>query len=204
MLPAQEILLMHSIREKFFADIQEATEGTLISPDFLAALIANETGGNPTKKRFEKNVLCQLWEVLTGRRTAFGSISRLDLIAKVIAEAQAQPQHAWPGATISAIDSLATSWGLTQIMGYQSIALNFSVADLQIPGESLHQTQRMLAQFAAEFKLNPQADYAQLFHCWNTGRAAATTMDPAYTENGLARMQIYRDLPPLAPQAISA
>jgi hypothetical protein len=202
----QEIALMHSIREKFNAEIQEATEGTLIQPEFMAALIANESNGDPTKKRFEKNVLLQLWEVAMGRTAAFGSIRRLDLLGAIssIITTGSTTGREIVLLSLQGLDNLATSWGLTQIMGYESIALGFPVADLQIPGDSLHQTQRMLSDFAAEFKLNPQADYAQLFDCWNTGRPHAATADPQYIVNATSRMQIYRDLPPLPPQAISA
>jgi hypothetical protein len=211
----QEIALMHSIREKFNAEIQEATAGTLIVPEFMAALIANESNGDPTKKRFEKNVLLQLWEVSQGRAAAFGSIRRENLMLSVVphpipdAGTGGPAGEAWRSMSVVSnalqnLDSLATSWGLTQIMGYESIALGFPVADLQIPGDSLHQTQRMLSDFAAEFKLNPQADFAQLFDCWNTGRPHAATADPQYIVNATSRMQIYRDLPPLPPQAISA
>jgi hypothetical protein len=200
---------MHSIREKFNAEIQEATEGTLIQPEFMAALIANESNGDPTKKRFEKNVLLQLWEVVQGRTGAFGSIRRTDVL-QAITDKPLQMNTGLGTAAdqimraMRELDNLATSWGLTQIMGYESIALGFPVADLQIPGDSLHQTQRMLSNFAAEFKLNPQADFAQLFDCWNTGRPHAATADPQYIVNATSRMQIYRDLPPLPPQAISA
>jgi len=32
-----------------------------------------------------------------------------------------------------------------------------------------------------------------LFRCWNTGRPDGKTADPAYVENGLRRMEIYRE-----------
>jgi hypothetical protein len=199
---ATEILLMHSIREKFSADIHEAAAGTLIPPEFLAALVANETGGDPTKKRFEKNVLLELWEVIQGRAPKFGSISGADLLRAVTwIPTTAGSQGAIVMVSMRSLDALATSWGLTQIMGYQSIPLGFQVEDLHNPAESLHHSQRILMDFVSEFKINPATDAEKLFHCWNTGRPAATTMDPSYAANGLARMEIYRDLP---PQAISA
>lgn len=200
---ATEILLMHSIREKFSADIREAAAGTLIPPEFLAALIANETGGNPLKKRFEKNVLLELWEVIQGRAQKFGSIDRDDLLDAIAPNALGVGASIITTAPYSMknLDALATSWGLTQIMGYQSIPLGFKVGDLQLPAESLHHTQKILMDFVSEFKLNPQNNADRLFDCWNTGRPAGKPFDPQYVADGVARMQIYRDLP---PQAISA
>ena len=198
---AVEILLMQRIREKFGPEIQEAAAGTLIPPEFLAALVANETGGDPTKKRFEKNVLLEIWEVIQGRAPKFGSINTCQIVLSMtnVAGRLVGPTDLFH--CLEHLDHLATSWGLTQIMGYQSIPLGFDVADLQIPAESLHHTQRILMDFVSEFRLNPQTDAAKLFDCWNTGRLAATTMDPSYAANGLARMDLYRDLP---PQSISA
>jgi hypothetical protein len=200
--PIQEIDLMRSIREKYFADIQEAAAGTLIPPEFLAALVANETGGDPSKKRFEKTVLLELWEVIQGRAPKFGSISGADLLRAVTwIPTTAASQGAIVMVSMRSLDALATSWGLTQIMGYQSIPLGFQVEDLHNPAECLHHTQRILMDFVSEFKFNPKTDAEKLFDCWNTGRPTGKPFDPNYVADGVARMEIYRDLP---PQAISA
>lgn len=42
-----DLALMQSIRDRWKAAIDAAVTGTAIPAKFLAALIANETGGNP-------------------------------------------------------------------------------------------------------------------------------------------------------------
>jgi hypothetical protein len=180
------IALMTSIRAKWGAAIEAACAASSVKPEFLAALIANESGGNPDAKRFEKNVLTQLWEVLQGRQAAFGSIGRGDLQTAIAASNSL--------AMLSAIDDLATSWGLTQIMGYEVIALGVPITSLQSGAPSLPIACRMLADFAKRFDLDPASNFSELFDCWNTGRPHSPTADPNYIPNGLARAQIYLDL----------
>ena len=83
---------------------------------------------------------------------------------------------------------------MTQIMGYEGIALGFDVAALTDPARALGYTCRMLADFAHRFDLDLGKDYADLFTCWNTGRPHAQTADPNYAANGLARAQIYKHM----------
>ena len=54
-----------------------------VPASFLGALVANESGGNVLAKRFEPAVLAHLWEVLLGRKAAYGTIGRTDLVAFV-------------------------------------------------------------------------------------------------------------------------
>jgi hypothetical protein len=191
-MPDPNIALMTSIRAKWGAAITAACASSSVKPEFLAALIANESGGNPDAKRFEKNVLAQLWEVLQGRQAAFGSIGRNDLILHCSA------------VTLNAltqIDQLATSWGLTQIMGYETIALGVPISTLQSAAPSLPQACRMLGEFAERYQFDVASDFTDLFNCWNTGRPKnmAATTDARYIPNGLARAQIYAGLPAVAP-----
>jgi hypothetical protein len=187
---------MQSIREKWHVEIGYAIARSPLPPEFLAALIANETGGDPTKKRFEKGALAQIWEVLLGRSPAFGSISRKDI-------------YQWlPSVSLQEglelIDGLATSWGLTQIMGYQMIHPERRIHDLQDPAYSLNFSCQLLGEFAKDKGLNVAADFSELLDCWNTGRPHAPTADPSYIPNGLARMAIYRDLGEEPPKVVSA
>ncbi len=175
---ALETALMKSIREKFGTVIDAICSTSSVQPGFMAALIANESGGDPEKTRFEKNVLLQLWEVEMGRKATFGSIGRADL-----RRGTTDPYRF--------LDNLATSWGLTQIMGYESIPFSVTVDKLQEPATSLRITSRMLADFAGRSQLDFAKDSIELFDCWNTGRPHATTADPEYIPNGLRRMTLY-------------
>ena len=195
-------LLMESIHEKFGAAIAEASKTSSVPQEFLAALVAGESGGNPDAKRFERGVLASLWEVLQGRAAAFGSIGRTDLIKYVspLPGDLQSPADLWSFVSghittaMQRLDSLATSWGLTQIMGYEGIPFGCEANVFTDPISGLHYTCRMLADFATRQDLDLTKDFSELFDCWNTGRPHAPTADPQYIPNGLARMEIYRGL----------
>lgn len=188
-MPDANTQLMQTIRDKFGAEIEAACATSSVPPAFLAALIANESGGNPDAKRFEKGVLAQLWEVIMGRAAAFGSVTRSDIL-------DALPRDFLSGSV--ALDQIATSWGLTQIMGYEIIPFGGGLQGLQNPASSLPITCRMLAQFAERFQLDQTKDFDELFRCWNGGRPHSATYDPNYSTNGQARMAIYAGLPSVA------
>lgn len=191
--------LMQSIKTKWGAEIDRAVG--VGSASFLAALVANETGGNPNATRFEKNVLASLWNVLLARVPHFGSIDRAAVLAYLGPSLQQAPSGAYVTSdffdTCTRFDSLATSYGLTQIMGYQILGKHkgATIDTLKTPATSLAFTTLLLNDFAAEFQLNLLNDFADLFRCWNTGRPNGTTFDPAYVPNGLARKAIYEALP---------
>jgi len=193
--------LMQSIHAKWGSAIAAACAKSSVPPAFLAALVANESGGDPNARRFEKGVLTALWEVVQGRAPAYGSIIRDSILAYLAAPFTGVAATPAPGfrAVISdalqQLDGLANSWGLTQIMGYEAIPFSVKAPALETPELSFLVTLRMLAQFAIRFELNLAGDFSEMFSCWNTGRAhGAPTADPQYIPNGLARMQIYEQL----------
>src|SRR6267142_4538423 len=112
--------LMQSIKAQWGTEIEDACKTSAVPPAFLAALIAGESGGKPDAKRFEPGVLRALWEVLLGRKTAYGSIRRADLVQFVagLASPPVSSPQSLPADAFQRVDSLATSWGLTQIVGY--------------------------------------------------------------------------------------
>jgi hypothetical protein len=182
--------LMQSIKTKWGAVIEAACTASSVPPAFLAALVANESGGNPDAKRFEPGVLAQLFAVMLNRKAFYGSISRDNIIAfgqQVSSTLNMQ--------FIVALDQLSTSWGLVQIMGYEVIALHTNgVAALQSPDSEMGVATRMLADFARRYQLDLAKDFSQMFDCWNTGRPHSPTADPNYIPNGLARMELYKAL----------
>lgn len=193
--------LMRTIHEKWGTTIHDACTRSTVPEDFLAALVANESAGDENAKRFEKNVLAQLWQVLMGRAAAFGSIGRDDLLKF------ADPSPGFSHPTMAAfqrIDTIATSWGLTQIMGYEAIALQVPLSYLTLPERSLGVTLKMISGFAASKDLDVTKNSAELLDCWNTGRPHAPTADPQYIPNGLSRMQLYRAILNEPPKAVSA
>ena len=200
---------MSHIRQKWGAIITEACKLSSVPEAFLAALIGNESGGDENAKRFEHGVFASLWEVLESRKASFGSIGLEDVLRytlppDAIAEAAAGTVRSLYTAALERLDGLATSWGLTQIMGYEAIAFGVPISDLHIPLLSLRISLRMISQFAGHNNLDVTKDFPELFDCWNTGRPHAATADPSYIPNGLHRLNAYMLLSPPDDKAISA
>ena len=191
-----ETTLLTNIKTAWGTAITEACKTSSVPETFLAALVANESGGKSNAKRFESAVLVSLWQVLLGRKTAYGSIQRADLVSYVtgLSAIPAVAPSMVRADTYQRLDALASSWGLTQIMGYHMIGTSHDVEDLVDCDVAFQQTLRMLAAFAQEFSLDVTKDFEEMFRCWNTGRPDGQTFDPAYVNNGLVRMAIWTSL----------
>lgn len=201
--------LMTLIRTKWGAQIAAACAGTAMPENFLAALIANETGGDQTKTRFEAPSFAEMCEVVAAKRAHFNNLGVEDLM----------PVQVDTVVTVKAglfrLANFATSWGLTQIMGYQVIPFHRPIGILTDPLEHLKFAVLLLVQFANRWDLSlgeegsgpgegpgavsPAPDsFEKLFACWNCGRPfPEKTFDPHYCANGLLRMSLYP--PPPAP-----
>jgi|SRR5579884_995801 hypothetical protein len=212
MTEAELIAKIHAEAGELIAD---ACRSSSVKPEFLAALIANETGaqfseggllGASHARRFEKAVLAALWEVLMGRKAAYGSIGRKDLLLYLLSgkvardgagEGPSTVPAAIPADSLLRLDRLASSAGLTQVMGYHVLEEASgcdSVEDLTVPARALRESIRLLAEFAQRYQLDLAAEFPPLFTCWNTGSPNGKTFDPGYVANGLRRMQLYKDL----------
>jgi hypothetical protein len=176
-----ETLLMQRIYARWHQSIQSSIGSSPIPPEFIAALIANESGGDENAQKFEPTVLAQLQAVRDGKVRSFGKLAHHDLA----------------GLQDVALKAMATSYGLLQIMGYLGPVDprgNPLPEILTIPARNLSAGRDMILEFCREWYLNPREDFHGLFRCWNTGRPDAATTDPAYVSNGLARMAIYRKI----------
>ena len=100
--------------------------------------------------------------------------------------------------TPSELRALGTSWGLTQIMGYNAAAkgvrVGFTGEEARAPETNLALAVEMLADFARRFHLDLARDFQALLHTWNTGSPDGRTFDPEYVPRALKRMGIYRQL----------
>jgi len=192
-IPDQE--LMSQIRAKYRPFIAAAVEGTPIPESFLAALIANESGGNTQASRVEPAVLLALAEVAIGRKANYGAIGRQDLLEWC--EPKGASSRAFADSLLALVN-LATSWGLTQIMGYKALAEHFALSELMDLNRQLSHAVYDMADFCRRFAINnlpEQVAIEQLLRCWNTGRPDGKTFDPAYVPNGILRMRLYEELP---------
>jgi len=194
-----DLELMQSIKDKWGTAIAAACSVSSVPAGFLAALIANESGGNPYARRFEHSVLASLWEVLLGRKTAYGSIARLSLVGYVtgISVLTVNAPTSLPADAFQRVDALATSWSLTQIMGYHALEPQIAasgMASLKDPAGNLICATRMLGAFAHSYQLDVTRDFEPMLRCWNGGHPTAQTFDPNYVPNGLARMALWTTL----------
>lgn len=203
-------LLMEKIYERWQAYLAEATVGSALPSAFLAALTANESGGDSSASCFELATYTQLVAVASGQTTAFGSIGRSSLFSALQYDVnpQAERTKRWlppvqfasefvrgiSGVEEEKLRELATSWGLTQIMGYQIVGRKATVRDLIDPQFHYHFAVQLLTEFARRFCLELSRDFEALFRCWNTGNPESETFDPDYVTRGMRRMQLYGEL----------
>ena len=189
--PTPDQILMKKIRIDMKDAISAAIAETPFSESFIAALVANESGGNPAVTRFEPKVFVDLAFVLAGIKPAYGSIGTEDLKDSI------------PGTVAPSflrIRDLATSWGPTQIMGYHSVSGNYPLSELSQIDTHFPRCVSILRDFLKEWHLdrktaNPAFRFEEsLFKCWNTGRPDGVTADPNYAARGLGRMLIYEAL----------
>lgn len=188
----------------------EAVSGTVLPVEFLGALTANESGGRVDAACFELSVYGRLKAVATGQSTNFGSIAwkqlsealqemdspevrRLEETIAVQGYLQ-ELARSMTGPEEQDLKDFATSWGFTQIMGYQVIGRKASVKGLLDPQFHYHFAVEILNDFALSFRLRLEKDFESLFRCWNTGRPDGRTFDPDYVANGIRRMNLYREL----------
>jgi hypothetical protein len=192
MTPAdtQEIALMKVIRATMGPKIDAAFSGSPIAPAFVAALVANESDGNPFKTRYEAAEVGRFAEVLAARVESYQGISNAQLTSAIFAASV-------PGAVRKLID-LCTSWGPMQIMGWQAIKGKYALDDLQLLDKHFFKGYALLRDFQIAYPRETgtpnDSGWRALFTCWNAGSPFGKTTDPNYADRGLMRMRLYGGL----------
>ena len=202
-----ERALMQMVFARCDGFISGACHSSLISAEFLAALTANESGGNALAVRFEPSVYGHLNAVAAGERQQYCGIT-LQALREHLSAVAPSAEHVCDvnspsasgqtselcGLWDEALRDLASSWGFVQVMGFQVIGRYGTVRDLVEPHFHYQFATRLLKEFAGSFGLDVSSDFEKLFRCWNTGRPDGRTADPSYCSRGLSRMAIYRSL----------
>lgn len=196
------------VRARWHQVICGACQYSSVPVEFLGALVANESAGDPQAVRFEPAVYRHLQRVATGKTARYGSLTRARIEAEVaeMLSPKSPAFHATfltdafssahapelASARDAALRELATSWGLTQIMGYHMAGRPGTARDLLEPRFHFRLAIELLAIFGERFELDLARDFEPMFRCWNTGQPYGATTDAAYVENGLSRMRLYR------------
>jgi len=205
-----ELRLMQQVYERFNHSIRAAVAGTNLPEAFLAALTANESGGRPDASFFEPGVYKHLRAVASGESAAFGSIGPKGLVSAFEQNFDTKNENLQTWLTALYLDSealrvitqyedadlraLATSWGLTQIMGYHVVGRKIEIRELLDPDVHYRLAVQILGDFAQHFGLKLNRDWSALFRCWNTGRPDGRTFDSEYVSKALQRMNFYQQI----------
>ncbi len=155
------------------------------SKAFVMALTANETGAWIFKEpivpsRFEPTVFAHLSDVAHAQAANYGSLT-----TKMLAGMDPKELHDY-----------ASSWSLTQMMGYHCLEWGIPLAEIQRPETHYKWTLKLLGEFKHRFLLDPERDVGEFFRAWNSGNPRGKTFDPDYVSNGMSRMQAYQSLAP--------
>ena len=202
--------LLERIFDRCHLGIDAACAASSVPPAFLAALTANESGGNPDAARFEPAVYRHLKAVAAGQSPAYAGVRAHDLDSEVEDKLHPKadafhPRYLTPAFAANhaeelaeleddALRELATSWGFTQVMGYHVVGRGGNVRDLVDPDRHFPIALELVAEFAQDYKLDLASEFEEMFRCWNTGQPYGKTYDPAYVEKGTRRMAIYREI----------
>lgn len=183
-----QIRIARQIFDRFGSRLESVCKDSKVSPQFLAGLISNEAGKDKKGQikenatRFEPHVFEALKDVRDGARRQYNYITRNEL----------------KDASDDAIRALATSYGLTQIMGWHVIrSLKCTVADLRNPEKHLHFAVKLLEITAGKYLA--AREYESALRIWNTGRPNGKTYHAHYVSNALAVMSVYADLRKQSP-----
>lgn len=170
-----EDAVMFHIYHTLHPEISQATDGTEIPPEYLAALISLESHppGNRDSQRFEPAIYERLRDLKYTARP-FARIDRADI--RTLSDEQ--------------LRRLATSYGLTQIMGYHCLTLGCSIDDLSGPYHLNWAIAYMREHYGRQLR---KKEWEAAFRIHNTGHPQGKTSRRDYAERGLARMEYYRN-----------
>ncbi len=170
---SSEDVQMLEIYRNMNKEIWQASYGTMIPESYLASIISLETFpiGNRRSKRFEEHV--------------YRSLLDLKYLGKNFAKI---PQAKVKYLNDQELKLYATSYGLTQMMGFHCLKIGCKIDELMGPYQ---------LQWAVVWMEKNYGHYARLgrfsecFRIHNTGRPTGRTHRHDYVERGLKRMNYY-------------
>jgi hypothetical protein len=181
--PPQELAIVTRVRGLVKPVLDVFEPQSSVPESFWGALTINETGqwlihNLDVPARFEAGVYAGFQDVLAGKRISYEGFT------------QARLQNLG----VTYLRALSSSHGLTQVMGYNAVALKHQIAELDDPATHYHIAAELMAEFTEQFGLDPRKDFASMAQCWNGGHPGAHTVPPEYAENLMLRKAIWEAL----------
>jgi len=184
--PAPEVALVTRVKGLVHMVLDLFSLSNSIPDSFWGALTCGETGAYlwhdlTVPAREEPAVLRHFENVLSGAEEAYGGFKQAELSRL----------------SSDQVKALASSHGLTQVMGYNALSMGFEVSDLDDPHKHFDIAAALMARFCEQFGLDPLKDFEDMATCWNAGHPGPTahTIPPEYAANVILRMQIWEALP---------
>lgn len=192
---------MRRIHQEYGDVLHQVTRQFSLPPEFLAALIANESNGRMDAQRFEPHVLNRLLLAVRGKKE-FRDPSLIRPIPQEewlrVADraiGRREPGSSFFAAGLKEMERLATSWGPTQMMGWHSVDWSYPIGELLEKQLHFIHARKLLEWGCQKYDLFPNKDFEAMLRFWNTGYPAGRkTYDPDYVPNGLRRMAIYEEV----------
>lgn len=188
---AQAERIARQIFDRFGEQIRSACARSIVPKEFLAGFVGVEAGkdraGNlkPEATRFEPGVFEDLKSLRDNGYCFVGGKKKINYSG--VKRSQIQT------ATNADLRALATSYGLTQIMGWHCINnLQCTIADLRDPDKHLIYAVRLLTLVGGEYLR--RNDFAPVLRIWNTGSPTGKTYHASYVPNALAVAAAYKEI----------
>jgi hypothetical protein len=196
---AQAKKLAEQIYERFGDEISEDAERSFVPPSLVAGFIGSEAGKDrsgqivPGATRFEPHVFRHLQSLRDNGRTTNGKNNYNGILQKHLADA-----------SDAALRALATSYNLTQIMGWWMLVgrirdywkvnprLDGTIKQLRDDEYHLEYAVILLEQSAGRYI--KKGDFASVCRIWNTGSPTGKTYHAAYVDNILAVKSAYEEI----------
>ncbi len=180
----EERELMRRIRGTCGRQIEEATQGDMMRAALLAAITANESGGNGLVYRFEPSTYCRLHSLLKGEDEDVEGITR-EQFENFLNGAKAE------AARVALLRKAAGRHGYTQIPGCCAVRWKVPLEALLEKERHFHLAARRLEELRLEFHLNPESHALELGRAWNTGHPMGRTRSPLYSWRLGLRRSLY-------------
>ncbi len=175
----QQMAFAVKLRKAYGKEIFEACRGTNVPQSWLAGIIGNENASlAPAAKRFEKGLYEQLLTAQCGGKALWNTWDEKALEHYQDAD----------------IRNLASSHGLTQILGLHQRTLGISLYALIGAGEQtqLINTVRLLQKTAKAFI--EKDDFESVLRIWNTGSPKGKPFTSWYLSRGQETREAYETL----------